>query len=391
MIRSHKIRLDPTVKQKTYFSKACGVARFTWNWALSRYQEQYKGGKKTNALELKKEFNSMKKDHFPWVYEVTKYASQQPFIFLRSAFSAFFLKHAKYPKFKKKGVRDSFYIGGDQVKIDGKRIKIPNLGWVRMREELRFSGKIQSATITRIADFWFVSISVETKDLPFPCESQATVGVDLGVKTFATLSTGQKIAGAKSLHKYLSKLKRWQRRLSRCVKGSKNAQKLKNKLAKLHYRISCIRKDLLHKVTTYLTEMFQSIVIEDLDVSEMLSKKPLSRYISDMGFFEFKRQLCYKAELRSNTVFIADRWFPSSKTCSECGNVKKELKLSERIFNCDRCHHRDDRDYNAAKCLEKLKNTVSSTGIDACGQDGSVVMIKYEQQPAWWKQELSPV
>ena len=138
MIRSHKIRLDPTFKQKTYFAKACGVARFTWNWALSRYQEQYKSGQKPNSLELKKEFNSMKKDHFPWVYEVTKYASQQPFIFLRSAFSAFFSKRAKYPKFKKKGVHDSFYIGGDQVKIRGKKIKIPNLGWVKMREFTHF-------------------------------------------------------------------------------------------------------------------------------------------------------------------------------------------------------------------------------------------------------------
>jgi len=391
MIRSHKIRLDPTCKQKTYFSKACGISRFTWNWALARYQEKYEGGEKPNIFELKKEFNAMKKDHFPWIYEVTKYASQQPFIFLRSAFSAFFSKNAKYPKFKKKGVYDSFYIGGDQVKIDGKRIKIPNLGWVRMNEKLRFSGKIQSATITRIADLWFVSISVETEDLPFPCENQATVGVDLGVKTFVTLSTGKKIVGAKSFHKYLSKLKRWQRRLSRKIKGSKSAQKLKNKIAKLHYRISCIRKDVLHKVTTYLTETFRSIIIEDLDISEMLSNKSLSRLISDMGFYEFKRQLSYKAELRGNIIYIADRWFPSSKTCSHCGHIKKELKLSERVFNCDQCRLQMDRDHNAAICLEKLKNTVSSTEIDACGQDGSVVMLKYDQQPAWWKQELSPV
>jgi len=390
MIRSHKIRLDPTVKQSTYFSKACGVARFTWNWALARYQEKYKNGEKPNALKLKKEFNSMKKEHFPWVYEVTKYASQQPFIFLRSAFSAFFSKNAKYPKFKKKGVHDSFYIGGDQVKVQGKRIKIPNLGWVRMREELRFSGKIQSATISKVADFWFVSISVETKDLPLPCKSQAIVGVDLGVKALATLSTGEKISGVKSLQSHLSKLKRWQRRLSRRVKGSKNAQKLKLKIAKLHYRISCIRKDTLHKVTTYLTETFQSLVIENLDISKMLSNKSLARHISDMGFFEFKRQLCYKAMLRGNTIFIADKWFPSSKTCSHCGYVKQELKLSERVFYCDQCHYQSDRDHNAAKCLEKLC-TVSSTGTDACGQDGSVVTLKYEQQPAWQKQELSPV
>ena len=139
---SHKILLDCTMAQESYFRKACGVARFTWNWALGIWQELYELGIKPNALELKKAFNSLKQELCPWVYEVTKYASQQPFIHLKKAFSAFFQKQAKYPQFKKKGVRDSFYIGGDQLQIKERKVKIPLLGWVRTRESLRFIGKV---------------------------------------------------------------------------------------------------------------------------------------------------------------------------------------------------------------------------------------------------------
>src|ERR1700684_3858831 len=159
---THKIRLDPTCEQEEYFRKACGIARFAWNWGLAKWEKNYKEGKKTNALELKKEFNKQKEIEFPWVYEVTKYACQQPFIHLQRAFQGFFIKRTKYPKYKKKGIHDSFYIGGDQLKVLEKKVKIPNLGWVRLREFLRFEGKINGATISRSADYWDISISVET-------------------------------------------------------------------------------------------------------------------------------------------------------------------------------------------------------------------------------------
>src|SRR6478672_7856425 len=149
---SHKIELDVTFKQKTYFCKACGVARFAWNWGLAKWKEKFEAKQKTSAFELKKEFNALKNEKFPWVYEVTKYACQQPFIHLQKAFQGFFNKIARYPQFKKKGIHDSFYIGGDQLKIDSKKVKIPNLGWVRLREHLRFKGKINGATVSRIAD-----------------------------------------------------------------------------------------------------------------------------------------------------------------------------------------------------------------------------------------------
>ena len=373
---AHKIRLDPTFKQKIYFGKACGTARFAWNWALAKWNEKYEAREKTSALDLKKEFNSIKEAQFPWVYEVTKYACQQPFIFLQKAFQGFFSKRTKYPRFKKKGVHDSFYIGGDQLKIINKKVKIPNLGWVRLRECLRYQGKITGATVSRIADHWMISICVETDQKPSPCENQAVVGVDLGIKTLATFSNGITIPNQKPLVKRLKRLKRLQRRLSRKQKGSKNRSKHKNTLARQHYKVACARNDQLHKLTTQLTENYRSIVIEDLDISEMLKNKCLSRSIMDGGWYEFRRQLAYKANLRGNKIFLADRWYASSKKCSGCEKVKKELSLSDRIYICEHCKLCIDRDLNAALNLEKLINTVSSTEIDACGQDGSVVMLK---------------
>lgn len=374
MMRSHKIRLKTTLRQQRYFRQACGIARFTWNWALGTWQERYKQGHKVTGFELKKEFNALKKSDFPWIYEVTKYASQQPFIHVQKAFVAFFNKQSAYPKFKKKGVHDSFYIGGDQIKMEGKKVKIPLLGWVKLRESLRFDGKIQGATVSQTAGKWFISFNVETDQRPTPCESQAKVGVDLGVKALATLSTGEKIEGSKPLKKYLLKLKRLQRSLAKKTLGSKNREKAKKAVANHHFKISCIRNDSLHKLTTRLTSDYQYIGIEDLDVSRMLRRSSFARAISDMGFFEFKRQLLYKAELRGNIVTQAEKWYPSSKTCSSCGNVKEELSLSERVYSCHYCGNKMDRDLNAALCLEKLISTESSSGIYACGQDGSARM-----------------
>lgn len=388
---AHKIQLDPTCKQERYFKKACGIARFAWNWALARWNEKYAAKEKTSSFELKKEFNSLKEKEFPWVYEVTKYACQQPFIYLQKAFQAFFSKQAKYPKFKKKGIRDSFYIGGDQLVVSGMRVKVPNLGWVRLKELLRYKGKINGATVSRIADYWMISICVETDHKPTQCENQAKVGVDLGICTLATFSNGIKVPNQKPLAKRLKKLKRLQRQLSRKQKGSQNRDKCKKRLARQHYKVSCARNDQLHKLTTNLTENYRLIVIEDLDISQMLKQRRLSRQIADGAWYEFRRQLTYKASLRGNKIFIADRWYASSKKCSKCKHIKEKLSLSERIYCCSQCALEIDRDQNAALNLEELLHTVSSTEINACGQDGSVIMLKSLQQPAWQKQELSRV
>ncbi|MEN8220773.1 MAG: RNA-guided endonuclease TnpB family protein [Pseudomonadota bacterium] len=351
---AHKICLDPTHKQEQYFRQACGIARFTWNWALAEWKSQSDAGFKPKAFELKKQFNAIKPIEFPWIYNVTKYASQQPFIQLQTAFNRFFQGISHYPQFKKRGHHDSFYIGNDHIKLEGNLIKLPKLGWVRMREALRFSGKVISATISRQANKWFVSLNVELYQAPKSCDSQAGVGVDLGIKALATLSNGEAFEAPKPLKKFLKKLKRMQRSFSRRVKGSNNRQKIRQKIAKVHARIKNLRHDSLHKLTSYLTDHFGGIVIEDLNVSGMLKNRNLSRAIADIGFYEFRRQLEYKSKYKGNYLLIADRWFPSSKTCSNCGHKKEKLKLSERVYHCEACGHKQDRDLNAAINLKNL-------------------------------------
>jgi len=356
---AHKIELKATNKQKTYFSKACGVARLAWNWGVYQWQEQYKNGEKPNGLELKKQFNAKKKEEFPFVYEVTKYASQQPFIQLQQSYNKFFKKQGGRPKFKKKGKsKDSFYIGGDQIKVIGKKVKIPNLGLVNLRENIRFDGKIMNATVSKIADKWFISFCIKPSMSYFePCKNQASVGIDLGIKSLVTLSNGLFVDSPKPLKKYLRKIKRVSRQLSKKVhsrkKGdttpkSNNYKKHSIKLAKIHKKIADIRTNSLHKLTTALTDNFQYISIENLNVKGMMANHKLAKAISDMGFYEFRRQLEYKSKLKGNIINVIDRWFPSSKTCSVCSNIKKDLTLKDRIYKCQKCGLEIDRDLNAS-------------------------------------------
>jgi putative transposase len=394
MIISHKIRLDPNNRQATYLAKAAGTARFAYNWALAEWQAQYAAWKddntqpKPNQMSLRRQLNALKREQFPWMLDVTKNAPQMAIIQLGQAFNNFFAGRAKYPQFKKKGKsRDSFTLTNDQFAIDACCIRIPNLGLVRMRETLRFSGKILSATISRTADQWFASITVDTDQnhLP-PAENQGTVGVDLGVSALATLSTGEKVTGAKPHKALLSRLQRLSRSLSRKVKGSANRHKAKQKLAKLHARIANIRKDALHKLTTDLTRRFHTLGIEDLNVSGMVKNRHLSRAISDMGFFEFRRQLEYKAAMRGGIVVIADRFFASSKTCSACGEKAEKLPLSIRSWECPTCGVNHDRDVNAAI---NLANYAVSYTVSACGGEGSGLGRKPKTKPAPVKQEFN--
>ena len=345
---AHTIRLYPNKAQETFFRKACGCARVAYNYGLSEYQKQRKKGQKPNILEIKKRFNAEKKVLFPWMSETNKDANQQPFANLQSAFSRFFKKQAKFPVFKKKGIKDSFYIANDKFGVEETKFWIPKLGWVKGAEALRFKGKITSATVKRKANYWFVVISVETENTHTACENQAVVGVDLGIKTLATLSDGKVIEAVKPLRSKLERLKRLQRWASRKIKGSSNRHKANRRVAKIHYEVRCLRKDVLDKLTTYLCDNYQVIVVEDLNVAGMLKNHCLALSISDCGFGEFRRQLEYKSVLHGNTLIVTDRFFPSSKTCSGCGAVKEALLLSEREFICENCGMVIDRDLNAA-------------------------------------------
>lgn len=366
MILSHKIRLKPNKEQAVYFVKAAGVARFAYNWGLSQWKSQYDSGQKVSEWALRKQLNSIKRDEFPWMMEVTKCAPQQAIMNLGVAFKNFFKTGFGYPQFHKKSIHDSFYISNDQFQVDGKYIKIPKLGWVKMTEQLRFDGKIMAATISRRAKYWFVSIGVQTSDFSHlrHAENQGSVGVDLGIKTLVTLSTGEKFAGLKPYKHLFRRIKRLQQSLSRKIKGSNNRQKAKDKLVLLHYRVACIRQDYLHKLTSEITRRFDIIGIEDLNVSGMLKNHKLAKSISDMGLGEFRRQLEYKCKIRDRELIVADRFYPSSKTCSNCGYKLDKLSLSVRQWQCHECGSIHDRDINAAI---NLKQIAGRSSVTACG------------------------
>jgi putative transposase len=392
MLTAHRIALDPTNKQRTYFARASGTARFAWNWALGEWREQYKAGSKPSEVSLRKKLNAIKREQFPWMFDVTKCAVQEAIIDLGSAFNRFFENKARYPRFKKKGVHDSFCAANEvgTFRCDGKRIKLPKIGWVRMREAVRFGGVLKRVTVSRTADRWFASILVGTDDLATAPPEGGTVGVDLGVTTLAVPSRGDPIPGPKAHTALLKRLRRVSRAMSRKQRQSRNRDRARRKLTRLHSRIANIRRDATHKATTVLAKTYRTVCIEDLNVRGMVRNRHLARSVMDGAFFEFRRQLEYKTKMYGSTVVIADRWFASSKTCSCCGVVKDTLDLDERTFRCDDCGLVIDRDLNAALNLEKYADSLAAlkaTQVAAgCGEGGAGARPKPRVKPPSMKQ-----
>ena len=372
IIRGHIIELKPNNTQATHLKKACGVARFAYNWALSEWKKQYEQDKqyrddclakdiqvdedklsKPTQGKLRKQLNSIKRQQFPFMLEVTKCSPQLAIMQLGDAFKRFFKGESKYPQFRKKGVNDRFSLSNDQFKLKSKNnkphIQIPNLGLIRMRENLRFDGKILSAKVFTKGSKWFVSIAVELDDTQKPLpKTGKSVGLDLGITDLATLSDGTKIQAPKPLKNKLKKLRRLNKSLSRKQKGSNNREKAKTKPSRLHLNIRNIRADFLHKLTTDLVKRFDVICLENLNIKGMVKNRKLARSINDLGFYEFKRQLVYKANIHHKTVKELDRFYPSSKTCSCCGFKVDELPLSIRNWQCPSCNTTHDRDINAS-------------------------------------------
>ena len=377
---AHKIELDITDEQRIYCAKASGCARFAYNWGLAKYQEAYEEWKQwkekpdrdksldkyyrpPSSSELRKQLNRIKRDEFPWMLEVTKYATQTALINLGVSFQRFFKGHSKFPRFKKKYRRDSFYIGNDQFKVsaDETHIKLPNLkSWIRLKERPRFAGTISSATVSRKADKWYVSISYELPDYEpdeVKRENQSFAGIDLGLTTFATLNSeteSVKYYHLKPYRQLLSRIKRLNKSLSRKVKGSSNYYKAQAKLAKLHMRVANIRLDFLHKLSTDIIKRYDVIGIENLSIKNMTRNHKLALSIFDCGWYEFRRQLEYKAQLHGKTIVVAHKFFPSSKLCSDCGMKNKKLKLGVSEWTCQHCSSVHDRDNNAGINLRKL-------------------------------------
>lgn len=352
-----------------YFRKACGVARHAYNWALARWKEARAKGERVKMKDLKAEYNQIKGEQFPWCYEVTKCAPEQAFVDLGQAFSNYWRmkkdqtqpklkqprkdgEEAGFPHFKsKKRDRLSFYLANDKFSVHGQTLHVPKLGEVNMTEELRLQGKIMSATISSRAGWWFISIAVEVEH-ETPTQSGGTVGIDLGVKTLATLSDGEKFENQKHYRKSLGRIQGLSKGLSRKVEGSQNWWKQSQKLAKAHYRVACQRQDVLQKMSTKVARTYALIGLEDLHTKGMLANHSLAQAVSDASFFEVKRQLLYKAEQYGSCVQLVDRWFPSSKTCHVCGWAKADLTLADRVWVCEQCGTLHDRDLNAAIMVE---------------------------------------
>jgi putative transposase len=377
MIKTHKIRLHPTPEQANYFARAAGTSRFVWNWALAEWNRQYEAGEKPTALKLKKQFNEIRRVQFPWTWEVTKNASDQPFPDLGKAFTAFFEGKAKRPKFKsKKKSKPSFYLANDQFELGDHRIWIPKLGWVNLAENLRLQGKVTGARITRQADWWFVSIQVEIPD-PIPVKKPAAVGIDVGLNRLATLSTGEKVENQAFLKTALKKLRQANKRLHRRKLGSKNREKARRQVARLHYRITCLRQDVLQKLTTKLADSYGIIGVEDLHLKGLLKNRRLARSFADASLGTLRRLLEAKVAQRGGQVIKVDRFFPSSKTCHCCGWTWEAMTLKDRIFVCQNpaCPYYQfpqDRDHNAGqnvlrealRLIGLIDQAVSGTGSD---------------------------
>ena len=396
MNRSHVIRLNTTPEQETYFRKACGVARHAYNWALAHWKEARTEGRQIKMKDLKAKYNKIKGEQFPWVYEITKCAPEQAFADLGQAFANYWrmkqkgtqpkLKHlrkdgeeAGFPHFKsKKRDRLSFYLANDKFSVDGHTLYVPKLGEVNMTEALRFQGKIMSATIFYRAGWWFISIAVEMEH-EMPTHTGGPVGIDLGIETLATLSSGEKFENQKHYRRKLGRIKGLSKGLSRKVEGSQNWWKNTKKLAKAHYRVASQRQDTLHKMTTQVARTYALIGLEDLNTKGMLANHHLAQVVSDASFFEVRRQLLYKSKQYGGSVQLVDRWFPSSKTCHVCMWVKEDLTLADRVWMCERCGTIHERDLNAAIIVEtealRLRTDVpvvaSSERKFACGVGSS--------------------
>jgi putative transposase len=354
MLRAHKIRIFPSKDQEILLRKSCGVARFSYNWALAQWKQMYENKEKVNENLLQKKLVSIKRTEFPWMLEVTKCAPQAAIQDLGVAFSRFFKKKCGFPKFKKKGYGDSFYVSNDRFKIIGKSLRLPKIGFMKTAVELRFSGKIMSGTISLDIDRWYISIVVDTEEQLERIEDKGTVGVDLGIKTLATLSDEVSFENPKFYNKALRRIQRLSRSLARKTKGSNNRRKVRIRLSKVHRKVRLARKTNLDKISTYLCTRYSTVVLEDLNVAGMVKNHKLARAISDCGFGTFRTMVENKAKQTKTKVVFADRFFPSSKTCSCCGLIKEDLLLSHRVYKCINCGFEEDRDLNAAINLKKL-------------------------------------
>ena len=341
-------------KEATLMAKHAGYRRVVYNIGLSLRKQLY-GNIKVSDNKAINEIQKILTNHIKkrpenaWMNELSSRVYQHALRDLKEAFTRFRKGISKHPVFTTKKDNQSFTVDnshGKSVLASGNKIKIPTLGTFKLHESLEKRYVTQTFHLTKEGKNWFVSFCVDADRLPVK-QIQDNVGIDLGIKSFATLSNGASFDAPKPFKQVKTKLAKLQRKASKQVKGSNNQRKTYNKIRDLHYKCSCIRKDFLHKLTTYISKTFKLIKIEDLNVSGMLANHKLAGAIADLGFYEFRRQLEYKSLMYGSKVEIVSQWFASSKTCSCCGH-KQDMPLKMRVYDCPVCKLSIDRDLNAA-------------------------------------------
>jgi putative transposase len=354
MQRAHKIRLVPNKTQLGALKKAAGTARYVYNWALAAWKQQYEDFKEGKTEEKPGPYSLARKwtkERPEWSKEVATTLQTQAILNVGSAYTSMWKMHTAYPKFKKKSDRQSFYMGNSRTYTSKLKVHLPMIGKVKLREELRFKGKPMSYTISCEAGHWYVSVQVELDKPPKPTKSKSVIGVDVGIKNLAVASDGTALVNPKNLSKQQKRLKRWQRKLARQQKGSNRRNATKLRIAKIHARIVNQRNDSIHKFTTSLAKNHGTAVIETLDIQGMVANAPkwVRGSFQDTAMREVHRQLGYKMR----EVIKAPRCYPSSKTCSSCGDVKESLPPEIRVYKCS-CGAVLDRDLNAAYNLRDM-------------------------------------
>ena len=378
MYKALKIELKLTNEQKIQVNKTIGVERFIYNEYIKYNQEQYKlGNKFISANDFSKYLNNIYLPNNPdkkWIKDVSSKSVKQAIIYGERAFKNFFKGLSAFPVFKKKGKNElgAYFVKNNKTDFEFYRhkIKIPTLKFVRVKEYgyIPKNTNIKSGTITKIADRYFLSLIIEVKDI-VKAENTGTkgLGIDLGIKDTAICSDGmvfKNINKTIKIKKLKKKLKREQRKMSRSIEYSKskkiklkelkNFNKKKLKVQKIFYRLNCIRDDYNNKIVNEITRAkLKYITIEDLKVSNMIKNKHLSKAIQEQNFYAIRTKLINKCKERNIEVRLVDTFYPSSKTCSCCGEIKRNLKLNDRIYKCCNCGLKIDRDYNASINLEK--------------------------------------
>ena len=349
MLVAYKYRLYPNKEQQIYFAKCFGCVRFIYNRMLSDKIEHYK--------ETKQRLNNTPaqyKKEFPWLKEVDSLALANAQMNLQTAYNNFFKRpEVGFPKFKSKKSHKYSYTTNNQggnIYVSDRYIKLPKIGLIRIKKHRDFEGLIKSVAVSqKPSGKYYVSVLVECDEIEKLPKSESEIGIDLGLKDFAILSNEEKIANPKYLSKSELKLRKLQKDLSRCQKGSKNRNKCRIKVAKQHEKIVNQRKDFLNNLSKRLICENQTICLEDLKIKEMMSNKQISKSVADVSWSEFVRQLEYKAQWYEREIIEISTWFPSSQTCSCCGYVNKKIKdTSIREWTCPNCHENHDRDINAA-------------------------------------------